>query len=117
MRISVLSSDVCSSDLSADRPLAKSLSPVRSTDVHPAVINSPQWSVKGLFAIVSYTGPMPQTRDIIFAFHRVGGSVQVSAVAHLPSPEFRTVGPPSAGPVNHASLAPRTLEYVLTHRP
>src|SRR3546814_3554101 len=77
--------------------LAKSLSPVRSKDVHPAVINSPQWSVKGLFAIVSYTGPMPQTREIIFEFHRVGGYVKVSAVDTLTSAEVSIVGPPSAG--------------------
>src|SRR3546814_21072878 len=67
---------------SADRPLAKSLSPVRSKDVHPAVINSPQWSVKGLFAIVSYTGPMPQTREIIFEFPPVGGYVTVYDIGH-----------------------------------
>src|SRR3546814_3110849 len=94
MRISDWSSDVCSSDLS----------PVRSKDVHPAVINSPQWSVKGLFAIVSYTGPMPQTREIIFEFHRVGGYVKVSAVDTLTSAEVSIVGPPSAGQIGRAHV-------------
>src|SRR3546814_6266101 len=59
---------------------------------------------------------MPQTREIIFEFHRVGGYVQVSAVDTLTSAEVSIVGPPSAGQVELERLAARKLEYVLTKR-
>src|SRR3546814_1670146 len=42
---------------------------------------------------------MPQTREIIFEFHRVGGYVKFSAFDTLTSAEVSIVGPPSAGQV------------------
>ncbi len=61
-------------------------------------------------------GPMPQTREIIFEFQRVGGYVKVSAVDTLTSAEVSIVGPPSAGQVQLERLAARKLEYVLAKR-
>ncbi|MEQ8356810.1 MAG: hypothetical protein RH942_14805 [Kiloniellaceae bacterium] len=59
---------------------------------------------------------MPQTREIIFEFQRVGGYVKVSAVDTLTSAEVSIVGPPSAGQVHLERLAARKLEYVLEKR-
>jgi len=60
--------------------------------------------------------PMPQTREIIFEFQRVGGYVKVSAVDTLTSAEVSIVGPPSAGQVQLERLAAKKLEYVLAKR-
>lgn len=59
---------------------------------------------------------MPQPREIIFEFQRIGGYVKVSAVDTLTSAEVSIVGPPSAGQVALERLAARKLEYVLTKR-
>ncbi len=59
---------------------------------------------------------MPQTREIIFEFQRVGGYVKVSAVDTQTSAEVSIVGPPSAGQVQLERLAARKLEYVLKRR-
>lgn len=61
-------------------------------------------------------GPMPQPREIIFEFQRIGGYVKVSAVDTQTSAEVSIVGPPSAGQVELERLAARKLEYVLTRR-
>src|SRR3546814_19136857 len=47
---------------SADRPLATTLYPAGSTDVHPADHKYPHRSVKGWVAIGRYTGTLPQDR-------------------------------------------------------
>lgn len=59
---------------------------------------------------------MPQAREIIFEFQRVGGYVKVSAVDTETSAEVSIVGPPSAGQVELERLAARKLEYVLAKR-
>ena len=59
---------------------------------------------------------MPQPREIIFEFQRVGGDVKVSAVDTVTSAEVSIVGPPSAGQVELERLAARKLEYVLAKR-
>ncbi|MGF1628238.1 MAG: hypothetical protein ACFCUT_02095 [Kiloniellaceae bacterium] len=59
---------------------------------------------------------MPQSREIIFEFQRVGGYVKVSAIDTLTSAEVSIVGPPSAGQVQLERLAARKLEYVLAKR-
>jgi hypothetical protein len=59
---------------------------------------------------------MPQSREIIFEFQRVGGYVKVSAVDILTSAEVSIVGPPSAGQVQLERLAAQKLEYVLAKR-
>lgn len=59
---------------------------------------------------------MPNTREIIFEFQRVGGYVKVSAVDTQTSAEVSIVGPPSAGQVQLERLAARKLEYVLKRR-
>ena len=59
---------------------------------------------------------MPQTREIIFEFQRVGGYVKVSAVDTQTSAEVSIVGPPSAGQVQLERLAAQKLEYVLKRR-
>ncbi|MPZ11650.1 MAG: hypothetical protein GEU89_15800 [Kiloniellaceae bacterium] len=59
---------------------------------------------------------MPQSREIIFEFQRVGGYVKVSAIDTQTSAEVSIVGPPSAGQVQLERLAVRKLEYVLAKR-
>ena len=59
---------------------------------------------------------MPESREIIFEFQRVGGYVKVSAVDTLTSAEVSIVGPPSAGQVQLERLAAQKLEYVLQRR-
>ena len=59
---------------------------------------------------------MPQPREVIFEFHRVGNAVKVSAIEVGSGVEVSIVGDPAVGEATLKRLALRKLEYVLAKR-
>ena len=59
---------------------------------------------------------MPERREVIFEFHRVGNAVKVSAVEVESGVEVSIVGNPAVGETVLKRLALRKLEYVLARK-
>ena len=59
---------------------------------------------------------MPERREVIFEFHRVGNAVKVSAVEVESGVEVSIVGDPAVGEIALKRLALRKLEYVLARK-
>jgi len=59
---------------------------------------------------------MPEPREVIFEFHRIGNAVKVSAVEVGSGVEVSIVGDPAVGETALKRLALRKLEYVLAKR-
>mgnify|MGYP001827150487 CR=1 FL=1 len=59
---------------------------------------------------------MPAEREILFEFHRVGGSIKVTAVDVESLTEVSIVGPPHAGEAELRRIAIAKLDYVQTKK-
>lgn len=57
-----------------------------------------------------------EPKEILFEFHRIGGSVKVSAIDPETGTEVSTIGPATAGEAQLRRLAAQKLQYVLNKK-